>query len=160
MSDEEKILKKLQRQGLSLEDILRMGKAVKKGNPDGGNKYRIGKNNVKLGVLSDTHIGNIHYDKALMSHAGKVFSDEKVDAVLHGGDILDGWYQNRPQSLFEQNAFGLDQQVKMAVKELSKIEQPLYFITGNHEYNTFMRGAGVEVGQIDKFSPSFYPSYT
>lgn len=108
--------------------------------------YFIGKSKVRFGIISDTHFGNIFYDKYLYSKAIEQFNKEKVDFVIHPGDILDGWYQNRPQSIFEQNALGVDQQIELAVKELSRIKQPLYFITGNHEYNTFMRNAGMEAG--------------
>jgi predicted phosphodiesterase len=49
--------------------------------------------------------------------------------------------------LFEQNAIGYDEQKKMAIEELKQIKQPFYFITGNHEYNTYVRNAGVELGK-------------
>ena len=146
---EQSLLRSLSRQGLTLDDLALMAKAAKQGNPDKDRRsYRVGRNKACFGYLTDTHIGNVNYDPALMTHAAKMFDKEGVDFVLHSGDIVDGWYQNRPQAVFEQNAIGLDQQVELAVKELSKINQPLYFITGNHEYNTFVRGAGVEVGKI------------
>jgi len=108
--------------------------------------YKIGKNRVKMGVFGDPHMGNIEYDPALMKHFVRECDREKVDLVLCTGDIFDGWYQNRPSSIFEQNAIGFDQQMELAVRELSQINQPFYFITGNHSYNTFVRGAGVEAG--------------
>lgn len=108
--------------------------------------YSIGGNHVKFLLFGDTHIGNIAYDKPLMKHAAKVARDEKVDFAAHTGDIFDGWYQNRPSSIFEQNAVGFDNQMKMAVEELSQLDVPLVYITGNHSYNTFVRGAGVEAG--------------
>lgn len=141
-----KILDDLKKKGLTVQEIKATINALNKGNPNQQYDYRIGRSNVKYMVFGDTHIGNVHYDPALMTHAAKMAKKEKVDFIIHTGDIMDGWYQNRPQSLFEQNAIGLDQQLKMTIKELKQLEQPLYFITGNHEYNTFMRGAGIEVG--------------
>lgn len=143
---EQRALKKLYGQGYNLEDITRMGNALANKSIKTQKDYRIGKSHVKFGLFGDTHIGNINYDPALMKHAAKTFTKEKVDFVLHTGDVMDGWYQNRPTSLFEQDAIGVDRQMKKSVEELSQIAQPLYFITGNHEYNTFMRGAGIEVG--------------
>jgi len=141
-----KILKELKKNGLRAKEILNLSKALAHKTVQEKKDYYIGKSHVKFGIISDGHRGNINYDVALMNYACDEFKKQKVDFVIDAGDIMDGWYQNRPQSLFEQNAIGLDQQVDVAVKELSKIKQKLYYITGNHEYNTFMRGAGIEVG--------------
>jgi len=108
--------------------------------------YYIGKEHSRFILFGDTHIGHVQYDKALMKLVAKVAKQEKVDFAAHTGDIFDGWYQNRPSSIFEQNAIGFDRQMKMATKELSQLDVPLLFITGNHSYNTFVRGAGVEAG--------------
>lgn len=142
-----KILDSLYKKGLSMKDIQLTINAIQKGNPNTqDSEYRVGKSHVKYMVFGDTHIGNVNYDSKLMSFAAKQATKEKVDFIIHTGDVMDGWYQNRPQAIFEQDAIGLDQQFNKTVKEFSKLEQPLYFITGNHEFNTFMRGAGIEVG--------------
>ena len=141
------LLRKLERKGMSIYDLEQTIKALQKGVPSQGEPYRIGKSHVKYLAFGDNHIGNINYDPKLNDHAVAQAKKEKVDFILNVGDIMDGWYQNRPQAIFEQNAIGLDQQLKMTVGELTKFgEIPFYFITGNHEYNTFMRGAGIEVG--------------
>lgn len=145
-SDSYKVAQKLSKSGLSPTEIDNFLNSLKAGNPVSGKSYSVGRYHTKYGVISDTHIGSVHYDANLMTFAAKEFSKEKVDFVVHAGDIVDGWYQNRPASIFEQNAIGYDQQKAMAIKELSKIKQPLYFITGNHEYNTYVRNAGVEIG--------------
>lgn len=141
-----KTLRELQKSGLSIQDIKHTVKALQRGNPNQQNDYRIGKSHVKYLLFGDTHIGHKKYDANLMTHAAKMAKKEKVDFAINGGDIMDGWYQNRPQSIFEQDCIGLDQQFNKTVQELGKLDVPLYFITGNHEYNTFMRGAGIEVG--------------
>lgn len=146
-SEEYKIAQKLRRSGVKPAEVNNLIKSASLGNPKTETSYALGKNHVKYGVISDTHIGSIHYDPKLMTTAAKEFTKQGVDFVLHAGDIVDGWYQNRPASVFEQNAIGYDQQKELAVKELAKIKEPLYFITGNHEYNTFVRNAGVEIGK-------------
>ena len=133
---------------LSEKDLLMVAESIGKTNPYHRKEYSTGNNHNKFIVFGDTHIGNLAYDKQLMKHAAKIGKKEKVDFFVHGGDIADGWYQNRPLQLFELEAIGFDQQLKLAVEELSQIEQPLYFITANHENNTFMRGAGVELGTV------------
>ena len=146
MVDVTQLEKYMEENNLTEKDVLNLAKMVESSNPFERNEYFIGKRNIKFGLMGDTHMGNINYDKGLMKHAAKTFKKEKVDFVVHGGDIVDGWYQNRPLQIFESEAIGFDQQMKLAVEELSQLEQPLYFITGNHEENTYKRGAGIELG--------------
>jgi len=144
-SDEMKYLKK---KGYNIDDIVGLAKALEKQGQANTTAYTIGGNSHKFILFGDTHIGHIQYDKQLMKHLNKVSKKEKVDFVAHTGDIFDGWYQNRPSSIFEQNAIGFDRQMAMAVEELSQLEVPIHFITGNHSYNTFVRGAGIEAGPV------------
>ena len=147
-SDEYQIAKKLMKSGLSPQEIPTLLKSLEQGKPKEGGTYSVGKYHVRVGVIGDRHVGNINYKPELMKYAIKQFDKEKVDLVLDMGDIVDGWYQNRPQSLFEQDEIGMDRQLDKAVKETKNIKQPYLFITGNHEYNTYMRGAGVELGNV------------
>jgi len=141
-------LKYLKKKGYNLEDIVGLAKALEKQGHANNKPYNIGGNHHKFILFGDTHIGHIQYDPKLMDLVAKVAKEEKVDFAANTGDIFDGWYQNRPSSIFEQNAIGFDQQMKLAVEELGKLEVPLYFITGNHSYNTFVRGAGIEAGPV------------
>lgn len=143
-----KFLKYAKKNNINPKDMVNLAKAVKQGDPTKKKTYRVGKSHVKIGIISDTHMGNVEYDRDLMKHAVKEFDYNKVDFVVHGGDVVDGWYQNRPTQLFESDAIGFDRQLSLAVNQLGQISQPLYFITANHEYNTYMRGAGVELGHV------------
>jgi predicted phosphodiesterase len=145
-SEEYQVASYLKKKGIHKKEVELLTKAIESGNPTSAKSYSIGKNHVKYLCISDTHIGSTQYDSGLMSHAAKVAKDLDVDFVIHVGDVVDGWYQNRPQQIFEMDAIGVDQQLEKAVKELSKFDKPLYFITANHEYNTYMRSAGVEIG--------------
>lgn len=152
-SEEFRLIKKLQKKGINTNDIMSVVNASKKNRTQDDAVYNISDDHVKMLVFGDTHIGHKGYDPKLMNTAAKVARDENVDIILCTGDIADGWYQNRPASIFEQDAIGFDNQLEKSVKELSKLcdtGKPLYFITGNHEYNTFVRGAGVEFGNILK----------
>lgn len=102
--------------------------------------------NVRLGVISDTHIGHKCYDSGLMDYAAEMFTKRKVDMILHTGDICDGLYINRPGHMFELEHISGDEQFKRAKKELSKLEQEIYGITGNHEENTFGKICGFNIG--------------
>jgi predicted phosphodiesterase len=150
-SEEYNLVKKLKRKGINTNDVMSIVHASKKNRTQDNGIYTISNDHVKMLVFGDTHIGNKGYDAKLMNTAAKVAREENVDLIACTGDIADGWYQNRPAAIFEQDAIGFDNQLEKSVKELSKLGdtgKPLYFITGNHEYNTFVRGAGVEFGKI------------
>lgn len=112
-----------------------------------GKPYVCGKDKVKYGLISDSHIGHRCYDSKLMTWAAKEFDKQNVDFVIHSGDIVDGFYTNRPGHVFELTHIGADAQLEEAVKELGQIKQPLYFITGNHEGNTYYKNAGHDIGK-------------
>lgn len=144
-----RILSQIKKHNVSEESIKSLLKAAKRGVIQ-EKEYTLPKEHIRALVFGDTHIGNKAYNPGLMNLAAKEAKKEKVDVIFCTGDIADGWYQNRPASIFEQNAIGFDNQLEMAVKEFKKLKDiaPLYFITGNHEYNTYVRGAGVEFGNI------------
>ena len=152
-SEEYKLVKKLKKKGISYEQILNVVDEASKARRTQIGSYSISNDHTKMLVFGDSHIGNNAYDPKIMNTAAKIAKSENVDLVVCTGDIADGWYQNRPSSIFEQNEIGFDNQMRRSVSELSKIldvGKPFYYITGNHEYNTFVRGAGVEFGEILK----------
>ena len=146
-SDQYRLIKEMEKKKLTPTEIKAVLKAVEQGNPYVQHNYTIGKSHVRFGVLGDTHIGSKEYDAGLMNHAARQFTKEGVDFVIHTGDVVDGvYYAHRPSQIYESAVLGGDAQLELAAKELKKIKQPLYFITGNHEYNTYIRNAGIEVG--------------
>jgi len=130
--------------GLTEKELRAILKTGKQKRP--AQTYNIGRKNAKFGVISDTHIGNKCYDSNLLKHAIKMFDREKVDFVVHCGDICDGLYTHRPGHVFELEHIGADEQVGRAIEELSGINQHLFFITGNHTWNTFYKQSGHDIG--------------
>lgn len=146
---EKTLADEIKKRKLTPQEMKNVIVALRTKRPSEARTYKIGKDHVRYLAISDTHIGNVNYDADLMTFAAEEAKKQKVDFVIHGGDIVDGWYQNRPQQVFELNAIGADQQIAMARKELGKFKGiPLYFITANHEWNTYMRGAGIEIGMV------------
>lgn len=142
--DEKELYKTIKQSGLSKEELKYYLKQLKRAKID-GRTYTLGKSNVKFGIISDTHIGSKYYDSDMMTYASRVFKKEQIDFVVHAGDIIDGMYPNRGGQIYELDEIGIDNQINRAIKELRKIKQPLYFITGNHDF-TAKRIAGVIVG--------------
>lgn len=152
-SEEYKLVKKLKKENLDYNAVMNLVKASKRHNPNNSSYYNIPSDYSRLLVFGDTHIGNKAYDPKIMNTMAKVAKEDNVDYILCTGDIADGWYQNRPASIFEQDAIGFENQLEKAVKEFGKLGdsgKPIIYITGNHEYNTFVRGAGAEFGDIFK----------
>lgn len=110
--------------------------------------YTVKQKKLRIGVFGDTHIGSKFYDSDLMKRAAQVFNKEKVDYVIHTGDITEGHYESkRAGSVFELTEVGGDAQVERAAKELLQIKRPILAITGNHEHNTFYKLCGFDVGK-------------
>lgn len=152
-SEEYKLIQKLKKKGINTNSVMNLVKASQRKIKDDNAIYNISGDHLKFLVFGDTHIGHKQYDHKLMNTAAEVAKKENVDLILCTGDIADGWYQNRPAAIFEQDEIGFDNQLERAVKEFTKLGKtgkPIYYITGNHEYNTFVRGAGVEFGNIFK----------
>jgi UDP-2,3-diacylglucosamine pyrophosphatase LpxH len=103
---------------------------------------------VKLAIVSDTHLGSndeaIEELKAFYAYAEK----QGVSAVLHVGDISDGYYTNRPTSIFEQHAVGFQNQLEYIYKVYPTIPGvKTYFITGNHDW-THTRNGAANIGEV------------
>lgn len=144
--EDRKILKHLQEKGFTPKDVKNFVEALEKQEGIQQKEYKVGKNKVKIGVSGDWHVGNIHTDYKLLDFYMNETSRLGVDLHLNTGDLADGWYQNRPASIFEQNHIGFDQQFKRIRELFNQFDKPVYFITGNHSYNTFVRNAGIELG--------------
>jgi len=87
----------------------------------------------KFGVISDTHIGEKHFDEGLWEYAGKIFKKEKIERVYHAGDILEGM-SGRQGQIFDLTHIGFEAQIDYAselMRSWKGIE--IYGITGNHD---------------------------
>jgi predicted phosphodiesterase len=154
-SDEKDIIKELKNSKLTPLEIKSVLK-TKNVNSSSGRPYEYKGKTITFGVFGDSHIGHNCYDSRLMKYATKTFNDRKVDFVVHTGDVCEGHYESKREgSIFELTDVGGDAQVNRAVKELSKIKSPIYFITGNHETNTFFKHSGFDIGnQIQQRLPN------
>ena len=113
----------------------------------------------KIGIISDTHIGHEMFDEGLFKHAGQVFRKEKVEAVYHSGDILEGM-SGRDGQVFELAQIGFSQQINYAEELFKKYFKGLqvYGITGNHDdWYKKRNNGGISVGEeLEKRVPNFH----
>lgn len=101
---------------------------------------------IRIGVVSDTHIGNVNSQMTFLKDLYGRFSELGISDVYHCGDISDGWYPNRSDQIYELHSHGADRQVDYICKHYPKIDGiTTHFIIGNHDY-TFIRNTGYNIG--------------
>lgn len=104
--------------------------------PYSGGKYT-------FGVISDTHLCSRHQQITFLRWFYQYIKRRGAEFVLHAGDILNGDTVYRGQK-FENFRHGFDDQVGYVVDRYPK-NLPTYFITGNHDLDSFIHG-GSDVG--------------
>lgn len=103
----------------------------------------------RIVVISDTHIGSV-YSPELWHDVVASFvndPDNKVDCVLHCGDIVDGLKIGRAGTqIYELSEIGFDAQRRKAVEMMGRYHKPIYIISGNHDMY-FKEFAGANIVQ-------------
>ena len=92
---------------------------------------------MKIAVISDTHLGSKWQQLSAYEHFMQEAADEKVELVLHCGDMLDGSYKmhrDMPMHVFKH---GLDEQVEYAIETIPDVGIDTYVINGNHDWSFF-----------------------
>ena len=103
---------------------------------------------IKIGVISDTHFGSKFQQPTYLVEHLRYMAKQKVDVIIHGGDITDGSTKMHPGFEYEIWALGADAQEMAAVEvmapEAAKMKVPWYFIGGNHD-NSHWKAAGIDM---------------
>jgi len=100
---------------------------------------------VKIGIISDTHIGSLYARLDVLQVAYRMFKSEGVKNVYHAGDLVDGEKMYRGQE-YEIYAHGSDAQIKEVENRYPHYRGiTTYFITGNHDLSYFKR-SGTDIG--------------
>jgi predicted phosphodiesterase len=94
----------------------------------------------KFGVLSDTHLGSNYTSPELIYKAFEEFKKEKVDFVVHAGDVCEGM-SNRPGHIYELSHLGYEKQKKHAIDVLGQCPVDSFYIDGNHD-RWFIKNSG------------------
>jgi predicted phosphodiesterase len=103
---------------------------------------------IKVAIVSDTHLGSNSNALDELNAFYNYAKEQGVSVVLHVGDISDGYYTNRPTSIFEQHAVGFQNQLDYIVKVYPTIPGiKTYFITGNHDW-THTRNGAANIGEV------------
>lgn len=103
---------------------------------------------ITIGIVSDTHMGSKHFAKGALETFYDYAIDQGVTTFYHVGDLTDGWYTNRPTSIFDQYAVGFQQQLDDVVENYPyRKDVVTYFLGGNHDF-THTRNGGAVLGEV------------
>ena len=140
----EQLAKKYNIEVSELENILKqISKTPKVTGADFRHYYG---NKIRLGIMSDTHIGSKEFDDEFFKYMCAMFDKQKVDGVYHAGDILEGM-SGRDGHIYELNEIGFNNQINKAEKLFKRIKSPIYGINGNHDdWYAGKNNGGVDVG--------------
>ncbi len=105
-----------------------------------------GKNHVRFGALSDTHITSTFTNLDCLEYLCKGFQDSGAEFIVHSGDFTDGENMHRGQQN-HLRVHGVMRVLDMIANEFPNVGIPTYFITGNHDA-TFYKQNGVELGVL------------
>jgi predicted phosphodiesterase len=96
---------------------------------------------IRIGFLTDTHIGSIFFKPELLEQAIEEFKKEGCEIVCHAGDVTDGM-SRREGHVYELSHIGYDRQKDYAIELLSQWEGKMYCISGNHDL-WFLKNANI-----------------
>lgn len=98
-------------------------------------------------VVSDNHWCTKHQQKSFVDYIYKLAHERGITKVYHVGDIVDGYYQNRKEQIYDLIAIGADEQKDYVVKNWPKYPgMKTYLIIGNHD-ETHIRNGGFNIGK-------------
>jgi predicted phosphodiesterase len=103
---------------------------------------------VRFGVLSDSHMGSLYENMELLHAAYDMFSKEGITRVFNCGDICEGHYTSkRSQHQFEVRVHGYDKQAEYVIDNYPRADGiTTELITGNHDA-TFYKSVGADIGK-------------
>lgn len=119
---------------------------------DSVTNYNFDGSTVRFGVISDTHLGSIKENLALLKSAYTIFEREGIDKVYHAGDISDGENVYKGH-IHEIKIHGFDAQLDYIINEYPVSNVTTVFITGNHD-ESFWKSSGADIGKyISTYRP-------
>jgi predicted phosphodiesterase len=99
---------------------------------------------IKIGYITDTHIGSVYTDYEMIREAREVMARNKCEMIVHAGDVTEG-LSNRPGHMYECTELGYDAQKERAIDLMGKFDfAPMYMIDGNHD-RWFIKSAGGKI---------------
>jgi predicted phosphodiesterase len=87
---------------------------------------------IRFGVVGDTHFGSIYTKPEHLEQAIKEFKKERCEFLCHCGDVTEGM-SRRPGHVYELSHIGYEAQRDHAVEVMGQWGKQWYIISGNHD---------------------------
>jgi predicted phosphodiesterase len=111
---------------------------------------------LKIGYLTDTHIGHLKFSEERLMQAFDEFRKEGVDFIVHAGDVTEGM-SHRPGHIYELTHLGYEQQKEYAIKLFGQwTDTDIYAIDGNHDRWFIKSNGAYIVKDIDRALDNFH----
>lgn len=111
---------------------------------------------IKIGCLTDTHIGHKRSPRCRIEQAFEEFHKEGVDFITHSGDVTEGM-SHRPGHVYELDLIGYDAQKTEAINIFSEwTYSKIYAIDGNHDRWYLKANGALIVKDIAAAVPNFH----
>lgn len=86
----------------------------------------------KVGVVSDSHLGNIYQQLTFLKHFYQYCAKQGITDILHAGDLIDGNGKLYRGHIYELFQIGAKNQLKYAVKNYPKLEGITTYVIGGN----------------------------
>lgn len=96
-------------------------------------RHEFGGGLLRIGVISDTHLGSIYTDPQMLYQAFDEFHNVGVDFIVHTGDVFEG-LSHRAGHCYECSHLGYSAQLQHGREVFMQwTDTPIYIIDGNHD---------------------------
>lgn len=111
---------------------------------------------IRIGVITDTHIGHKNFADNRLYQAFEEFKKEKVDFITHVGDVTEGM-SHRAGHVYELDHIGYHAQKQKAIELFSQwSDTEIYAIDGNHDRWFIKSNGALIVSDIADSVPNFH----
>lgn len=108
------------------------------------------RNSIKIGLVGDTEIGDVHEQIGVLEHLYRVFKEEGVQFVIHTGNVIKGSVAKIKENQLIPGYADIEMQIERVRKHYPKSDDfKTYFIGGYNEYKSCREGLDI-IGEICK----------
>jgi len=122
-------------------------------NKRGVSYYNFSGDIIRLGIMSDTHIGSNYTDEYKILKALETMKSEGCNLLLHAGDLTEGM-SGRDGHVYELKHIGYTAQLKASIELFKEWDKPLKIIAGNHDL-WYMQKANLGADIVKEFCTNF-----
>ena len=114
---------------VELKQLARGGRVI----PSLTKKIDFSGERFKFAHIKDTHMGATFFKPYIWEAIVKEIDKQKVDAIFHSGDVVEGMNNKRIDMIYDLTHLGYDRQKEYAIDNLKMLNAKIYAVDGNHD---------------------------